>query len=164
MHETIKIITERVNFEKKDKVSPFLNRCISLSKDTTKRANAIHENVLFKADAFFEGVTRLTNELTKNQKIRKGVETLQIVLEELGFEIEKEDTFILFHLRDLGKFKITDVKLREQLKVHWCQFKEYAIDDHDFSYSIRKLMKMGLIDYRKGRLNLKQNIIITYKN
>ena len=163
MQETIQNIIERVNFEKKDNFSRFLYACIKDSHDTAKSTYAIHNNILFKTAVFFEGLAKVSNEVPKEKKLLLGVETLVIVFDELGIEIEKEDAFILFHLRDLGKFKIKDKKLLAQLKGPWGQYKEFALEDADFSHSLKGLRKAGIINYRKGSVSLEQNIVISYK-
>jgi hypothetical protein len=163
MQETIENIVEKVSFDKKEKFATFLNRCIMASTDTAKSTYAIHENVLFKTDVFFEGLAKFLNEVTKDKKLPLGVETLAIVFDELGFDLDKEDAFLLYHLRDLGKFKIKDTKLKQELKGLWGQYKEYALDDQDFSHALKALMRIGIIEYRRGNLSLKQQIIISYK-
>lgn len=157
MQEIIQNITDRVSFDKKDKFSKFLYRCIKISKDYTG------SSVLFKINVFFEGLAKMTNSLPKAKKLVVGVETLTIVFEELGFELEPEEAFILYHLRDLGKFKIKDSKLKEQLAQPWKEHKEYALNDHDFSLTIKALTKMGLIEHKKGTLNLKLDLTVHFQ-
>lgn len=164
MQETIENILERVELNKKDKLAVWLGRCIKTSDDSCKRTTATHDNVLFKMDVFFEGLAKSLNETVKEKKLLVGVEILEVVLDELGFEIEKEDAFLIYHLRDLGKFKITDKKLKEQLKGMWGQYKDYVLTDQEFSRTLKILMKMGLIDFRKGNLTLKKEVLIRYKD
>jgi len=164
MQEIIKEILERVNFEDKIKVQTFLLRCIQVSSDTFKSTYAIHDNILFKLDTFFKDVHNLVNHVPKNKKLPLGIDTLKIVLEELSLDVDKEEVFILYHLRDLGNFKIRDSKLQTELKSLWGEYKEYAIEDKYFQRSLKHLMRIGLIEYRKGSLRLKKSLVIRYKN
>lgn len=163
MQETIQDIVEKVSFENKDKFSKFLYTCLKISKDNANTSSTIFYHVQLKVNLFFEGLAKLTNSLPKEKKLLLGVETLKIVFETLGFEMDKEEAFIMFHLRDLGKFKVKDTKLREQLEPLWKQYQDYKLNDQDFSHSIKALRRMGLIEYRKGSLNLRQSIEISHK-
>ncbi|MBK24661.1 MAG: hypothetical protein CME70_11755 [Halobacteriovorax sp.] len=164
MQETIEAILERVELNKKDNLAKWLGRAISVSDDSTTRTTQTYQNILFKTDVFFEGLNQALNETVKEEKLLTGVGLVEIVLDELGFEIEKEDAFIVYHLRDLGKFKITDKKLKEQLKGLWGQHKDYALDDQEFARTLKHLMRMGLLDFRKGNMTMKKSVIIRYKD
>lgn len=164
MQETIEAILERVELNKKDNLAKWLGRAISVSDDSTIRTTQTHQNILFKTDVFFEGLNQALNETVKEERLLTGVGLVEIVLDELGFEIEKEDAFIVYHLRDLGKFKITDKKLKEQLKGLWGQHKDYALDDQEFARTLKHLMRMGLLDFRKGNMTMKKSVIIRYKD
>ena len=154
MQEIIQEITEKSQFTQKDKFAKFLYKCIKISKDYTG------SSVLFKINIFFDSLAKMSNSLPKDQKLLAGVETLSIVFDALGFGIEPEEAFVLYHLRDLGKFKIKESKLKEQLAQPWKQHKEYALNDHDYTLTIKALTRMGLIEHKKGNLNLKLDIII----
>jgi hypothetical protein len=167
MNEIIQNIMGKVSFETNEYFSSFLTDCIKVSDDSSKSTYAIYENILFKMDAFQEGMSKYTNKvggISKEKKFFLTIECLDVTLNELGLEIEKEDAFIIHHLRNLGKFKIREAKLRDQLNGLWGQYKEYALNDQDFSHTIKSLMRMGIIDYRKGNLSLKKNFIIRYRN
>ncbi|MGK0367349.1 MAG: hypothetical protein ACI9QD_000483 [Thermoproteota archaeon] len=164
MQETIQVITEKVPLARKEKVSSLLKRCIRESKDTSKSTYAIHENILFKIDTFFIELSKVLNDIPKAQRIPLGVETLRIVLEELGVDIIKEEAFILYHLRDLGKFKIRDTKLKQELKIAYNQYKEFTVEESDMPHTIKDLMRMGVIEYRKGLLAISKNLVIRYKS
>ncbi len=164
MEEMISAILERSNIENKEKLSLFLSRCIKASPNTARSTYSEHENVLFMTDVFFDELKKITNDVTNEKKFLLGVETLFITLEELGLPVEKQDAFIVYQLKDLGKFKIKDKKLLSDLKGLWGQYKEYTVEESDFMYTIKNLMRMGIVNYRKGNLNLKQSIVISYKN
>lgn len=164
MQDSIEQILERVSFEKKDKLQRILSRSMEISEDSTKRTTALYDNVLFKMEFFLSELEKLLNDVKKVNRFSIGMEILTVILEELGFEFEKEDAFIVYHLRGLGKFKIKDTKLRDQLKGQWGEHKEYILTDQEFSRTLKVLMRMGIIDYRKGNLTLKKEIIVRYKN
>lgn len=164
MHELLQKIVDRSSIEKKEKFAEYLNKCIKITTDNGNSTYGVHHLVEFRTTLFFELLAKISNAIANDKKLLLGVETLKIVLEELGFEVEPEDAFILFYLRDLGKFKIKDVKLREQLKGIWPQYKEFALDDQSFAHAIKTMRRMGLIEYRKGSLTLNQNIVVSYKN
>ena len=163
MLEVIQTIVDRVPFENKDKVKSFLNSCIKVSKDTNISTYAIHENVHFKTYDFFKGLNKLTNDITKTKRLSMVIDTLSIALEELGIDLDPGELFIVYHLRDQGKFRMKETKLKEQLLGAWGENKEYALCDLDFSYALKALMRIGILEYRKGNLSLKPGFIISYK-
>ena len=164
MEETIDAILEKIEFEKKDLFKILIQKCIHESSDSTISSYATHPNVIFKTEVFFKGFPTFINEFGKDKKYVAGVHALMVILEELGIEIEKEECFILFHIRNAGKFKIKETKLLEELKSEWARHKEYKLENQDFSYALKNLMRIKLIDYRKGNLQLKPNILIRYRH
>lgn len=164
MHELLQRIVDRSSIEKKEKFAEYLTKCLKITTDNGNSSHGVHHMVEFKTNLFFESLAKVSNAIPNDKKLLLGVETLKIVLEELGFAVEPEDAFILFHLRALGKFKIKDVKLREQLQGIWPQYKEFTLDEQSFAHAIKTIRRMGLIEYRKGSLTLNQNIVVSFKN
>lgn len=164
MQDTTTRITERVPFEDKEKFTSFINRCIKVSTETSKSTYAIYDNVVFKVDLFYEGLKKILNQFPTEKRAALGIQTITIIFEELYLEVEKEDVFLYYQLKDLGKFKIKDHKLKEDLKILWKTHKEFELNDQEFAYSIKELMRKGIIDYRKGSINLKKSILVRYRN
>lgn len=163
MEETIENIVEKVNFSKKQLFGEFLARCIHISNDSTKSTYAIHDNMGFRISEFFKGFSSFQNEYGKDKKYLAGVEALMAICEELGVDIDKEECFIMYHLRDLGKFRMKETKLYDELKLVWQKHKEFELDKQDFSYALKSLMKKKFIEYRRGNLYLNPSVIIRYR-
>ena len=163
MEETIENIVEKVDFSKKQLFGEFLARCISVSNDSTKSTYAIHDNMSFRLGEFYKGFVSFQNEYGKENKYLAGVDALMAICEELGVDIEKEECFILYHLRDLGKFRMKETKLFDELQKQWQKHKDFELDKQDFSYALRSLMKMKFIDYRRGNLHVNPSIIFRYR-
>ena len=164
MQEIINTIVEKLPFDKKDKVNQLLCHCIKESLDSGKRTTAEYENVVVKVEPLFQAISKFLNDVPTVNKLTFGVESIDIIFNELGLEIDKEDSFLIYHLRDLGKFKMRDSKLKEELNTLWKEHTEYALTDQEFSRTMKVLMRMGILDYRKGNLTLKNEIMIRYKN
>ena len=164
MKEMIDTISDKVKFQKKQQFSELLTKCIHVSYDLEKSTYATNDNIVFKMDTFFQGFSSFQYEFGRDRNYEAGVEALSVIYEELGLKIDKEECFLLFHLRNLGKFRMKESTLHNELKVLWKQYKDYALDDQDFSYTLKSLMKNKLIDYRKGNLSLKRSIIFRYRN
>ncbi len=164
MQEILDTIIEKLPFEKKEKINQLLSRCIKESLDSGKRTTAAYENVVVKVGPLFEAISKFLNDVPTVNKLPFGIESIDIIFNELGLEIDKEDAFLIYHLRDLGKFKIRDSKLKQELDILWKEHTEYILDDQEFSRTMKVLMRMGILDYRKGNLTLKNEIMIRYKN
>src|SRR5690606_29271699 len=164
--EIIENILNKVNFRKREDFHEFLKKCIYQyynERDQHKEDEREYKSIVFKLDLFFKNFGSFINELGKDKKLESGVVALMAIAEELQIEIEPSEAFILFHMRDLGKFKIRESKLLDKLKSVWGQYKEYKLDDADFSAALRTLRNERLIDYRKGNMAYNPMIILRYK-
>lgn len=156
-------IIEKIEFHKKELFLKHLTSCIHRSADSSQSTYAKYDNVVFRIQDFFKGFSPFINEFGKERKLNSGVHALYIILNELGLDVDKAECFLLFHLRDLGKFRMNEEKLKKDLKGLWGTYKEYALSDQDFSYTLKSLKRQKLIDYRKGNLHLSNIAIIRYK-
>lgn len=166
INEMIENIVEKVNFRKREEFHEFLKKCIYQyynEKDQHKEAEREYKSIVFKLDLFFKNFGSFINECGKDKKLQSGVVALMAIAEELQIEIEPSEAFVLFHMRDLGKFKIREAKLLDELKSIWGQYKEYKLDDDEFPAVIRALRNERLIDYRKGNMAYNPTIILRYK-
>ena len=154
---------ENIEFSKKQLFSEFLGKCLHYSDDSSESSYAVHRNVVFKLDTFFKGFSSFINEFGKDKKYKAGVHALQCICTELAVDLDDEECFILFHLRDLGKFRMRESKLKDELTNLWAQYPEYKLSDLDFSYALKSLMRKKFIDYRKGNLGVKTSLIIRYR-
>jgi len=163
MKEIRELILERLDIEKKEKITRLLNNCIKIGINAEKIEHATSDEVVFKMEQFFKGLPAALNEITKERKYAVTFHTIEVVLEELGLEIDQDECFILYHIRNLGKFRMKEDKLLAELKIEWKTHKEYAVDDVDFSRCLKRLMRAKIIDYRKRNLSLKQTLVLCYK-
>ncbi len=166
MQEVIDAIVKNANFNNKENLRSFLNNCIYQyynENEADKESQREYKSVVFKLSYFYKNFSPFVNAYGKDKKYDAGVEALFCIAQELKIEIDKSECFILFHLRNLGKFKIKESKLLMELKGLWGQYKEYALDDQSFSAALRTLRDERLISYRKGSLSVSPTIIIRYK-
>lgn len=163
MEEVIASIIEKINFKRKDEFSDLLNKSMYSLSETAEEAHPNYDTIMLKIDVFFKGFDTFHNEFGKDKKYESGVEALSVMFEELGVEIEKTECFIIFHLKDLGKFRIKETKLHNELKSAWGQYKHYKLEDGDFSYALKSLMRKKLIYYRRGTIQLKPSILLRYR-
>lgn len=164
MPEDIENILEKIPFEQKELFHKLLLKSIHVSRETSEDQELENPNIIFKLDAFFKGFSPFNNELGKNRKYDAGVSALMTICDVLGIEIEKEECFILFHIRDLGKFRLREDKLRKELEELWRgPYKDYKLEGHDFSYALKDLMRKKFINYRRGNLHLNPSVLIRYR-
>ena len=163
MQETIENIVDKIEFSKKQLFGEMLAKCLHYSGDSSESTYAVHKNVVFKLDTFFKSFSSFINEFGKDKKYLAGVHALSIICEELAIDIDDEECFILFHLRDLGKFRMKESKLHTELKALWKTYPEFELGDQDFSHALKSLMRKKFIDYRRGNLQLRPSVIIRYR-
>lgn len=163
MPEDIDNIVANIEFEKKEEFKLLLEKSIHVSKDSSNEELLENPNLIFKMDTFFKGFPLFINEFGKDKKYVAGTHALMTIFEQLGIEIDKEDCFILFHVRALGKFRMREEKLLAELNELWPRYKEYKLEALDFSYAIKDLMRKKLIGYRRGNVTMNESVLIRYR-
>ncbi len=163
MQETYENIIEKIEFKKKQNFEVLLRKSIHVSNDSSTSTYAEHPNIVFKLDTFFKGFPSFINEFGKDKKYLAGVHALSTILDELGVEIDPSECFLLFHIRDLGKFRKSEKDLIKELKNVYPRYLDYKLEGNDLSYALKALMKLKLIDYRRGNLHLRPSVIIRYR-
>lgn len=166
LSEAFENILEKIEFKKHQQFAEFLPKLIHVSNDSSKSTYAMYNNMVFKLDEFFKGMPNFQNEFGKDKKYLAGVHVLRAITDELGFELDDEELFMIYHLRDLGKFRKREKDLHDELKKLWDQpqYKEFALGDQDFSHALKNLMRAKFIDYRRGNLHIKPSLIVRFKN
>ena len=164
MEDTISNILEKIKFKKKDMFEKLLLKILAVAHEDTKTTYSTHDNIVFRTSVLFAGFSPFHNELGKNKKYEAGVHALRVICDELLVEVEDSELFILFHIRELGKFRKKESDLLKELKSIWGQYSAYKIEDCDFSYALKNLMRLKFIEDRKGNLHLNKNIIVRYRN
>lgn len=163
MEEMIDSIVEKVSFEKKDKFKKLLQESIRIVRKRDKdKEDSPYESVAFKLDVLFQGFSPFINHFGKDKKYESGVEALSAICEVLELGIDRSECFIIFHIRELGKFRMKESTLLEELRPLWSKYKAYKLEGVDFSYSLKNLMKYKFIAYRKGNLHLNSTIMLRY--
>jgi len=163
MQETYDNIVEKIPFERKELFRDLIVKSIHVSTDSNKSTYAVDENVIFKMGVFFAGFSHFNNELGRGNIYRAGVAALMVIFEELLVPVDKEECFILFHIRNLGKFRMREADLLKELKEVWPKYKEFEIEGQDFSRALKNLMRLNLIEYRKGNLHFKPAVVVRYR-
>lgn len=163
MPEDIENIIENISFEKKDEFKLLLERCIHVSNDSSNDELLENPNLIFKLDTFFKGFPLFINAKGKDKKYEAGVEALMVICEQLGIDISKEECFILFHIRELGKFRIREEKLFKELEELWPRYKAYKLEPQYFSFALKDLMRKKLIGYRRGNVTFIPSVLIRYR-
>lgn len=163
MKEIVESILDKVEYPQRDKLESYLLKCMHISKDTPQSTYATQENVLFKTSVFLKGFKPFENSLGKGHSYSAASKLLQVTLGELAVEIEPEEAFILYHLRDLGKFRLREDKLFAELEPLWIHYHQFKIEKEDFTYVLKQLMRAKLIEYRRGNLWLCPSLLIRYR-
>lgn len=163
MLEVVAEIKEKITFTKKDAFAKHLNRCIEFINESEHGTAGNFSSVVFKMEDFFKGFSPFISEHGKNRKYESGVEALSLIFDELGVDVDKKECFVLFHIRSLGKFKIKETKLYDELKGLYGEYKEYKLEEKELSYALRSLMKKKFINYRKGNIQVNPNALFRYK-
>ncbi|MCF8060626.1 MAG: hypothetical protein K9K67_15090 [Bacteriovoracaceae bacterium] len=156
-------ILEKIKFDKLDKFEILLKSTITHVWSTEKEPDPRFHSVSFKLAEFFDGFTGFLNFYGKENKYQAGVEALSIICNELQIDIDEGECFLIFHIRNLGKFRKRESELLLELKNLWTQYPNYKMEDREFSKALKNLMRNKFINYRKGNLHLNPSVLLRYR-
>lgn len=155
-------IFEKVDFTAMDKFEALIGKTISRAIIKSEdNPNVV--SVSFKCAELFQGITQFANSKGKDQTLILGTETILKVTDALQFELDESEAFILYHIRNLGKFRKREAELLAELKNLWKQFPQFALEDREYSRALKSLMRDKFIQYRKGNIHLNPSFIIRYR-
>ncbi len=164
MEEIIQRICENVEYKNADKFRDLLYKNLKVSDEAEKSTYAVHDNLIFKFSDFFAGFRDFENELGKDKKYISAINALRAITEELGFEFEDNHLFVLYHLKDLGKFKIRESKLYSDLEKVWNGvYRPYKMEVNDLTYALKDLMRAKFIEYRKANISMNKTILVRFR-
>jgi hypothetical protein len=155
-------IIESVDFTAMDKFTELIQKSVTPAF-IAGEDNPNMESISLKLGILLEGLSFFANSKGKELSMKVGADTLLSIVQALQFEMDPEEAFLLFSLRNLGKFRKKESDLHKELKAHWKKFPEYEMGDQDFSHSLKSLMRDKFIQYRKGSIHLNPSFVIRYK-
>lgn len=155
-------ILGKVEFTAIDKFEALIRKSISRAV-INGEDNPNIVSVSFKWSDLLDGLFYFANINGKESAPEDGAKVLLVILEALQYEYDVEDTFILFQLTRLGKFRKREADLLSDLKALWIKNPDYEMSDRDFSRALKVFMRDKFINYRKGNLTLNPSFIIRYR-
>ncbi len=114
----------------------------------------------FKIPKFLLGIKAVLNEVPKAQIMDKTIDLILLVLDQLDYEISREEAFVLYSLKDLGRFRMKDSKLFSDLESLYSTHPSYRLDKSDFKDVLKELKNVGLIELRRGAIMLSERLMI----
>lgn len=155
-------ILDKIDLKKDKALSWLLDDCINTrtALNTMPGEEGVFE---FKYQKFLKEYAASLNGVSKSDFNKTAVDILVTIFDEFDINVSPEEAFIIFNLKDLGKFRTKDKKLLNDLKGFWGTHKEYALEDSDFNETLRELKNVGLIDFRRGAITLPENLVIKLK-
>jgi hypothetical protein len=152
-------ILEKVELKSEKALSWLLDDC--MNRRTVLNTMPGMENTFeFKYQKFLKGIDVALNGVPKSEVSQTAVKVLCAVFEEFEIDVTEPEAFIIYTIRDLGKFRTKDKKLLPELKGYWGTLKEYTLDDSEFAVTLRELKNVGLIDFRRGAITLPENFVV----
>ena len=113
-----------------------------------------------KLQIFLKGIELVLSEVSKKEKMELILKIMVVTFSKIGFEISDKEAFVLYEIRDLGKFRLKDSKLFSDLEKSWNASPDYRVDKSEFKVIINELKNIKFIDTRRGSITLGESIII----
>ncbi len=155
-------ILEKVSFTATDKFEDLVRKSITKAMIIGDE-NPNVTSVSFKFGQLLEGITYFAHSKGKENALKLGSDTILIITNALQYELDDTEAFLLFHLRNLGKFRKKESELLSELKKLWVQYPDYEMEDREFSRALKSLMRDKFIQYRKGKIHLNPAFVIRYR-
>lgn len=152
-------ILEKLELKKEKALSWHLDDCMN-HRTALALAPGEESTFEFKYQKFLKGLSASLNGIPKGEINQTAVRVICTVLEEFEINVDEAEAFILYTIRDLGKFRTKDKKLLTELKGHWGNLKDYELSESEFDVTLRELKNVGLIDFRRGAITIPENIVI----
>ena len=140
-----------------------LNTTFSIVSDSIEEKGYEMADVQFQIAKFLKELPKSINGIKRSELYAKGADLLCLLFNSLNVEITKEECFIFFHLRELGKFRTKEDIVFKELKSEWGMHKDYALEEDDFLEAVRELKNHGLIGHRRGTITLNDATVFRYK-
>lgn len=140
-----------------------LSNCFSIVSDSVEEKGIEMADVHFNESKFFKDLSKTLNGIKRSDLYRCGAELFCLIFNTLNVEVTKEECFIFFHLRDLGKFRTKEDKVFNELKGEWGIHKDFKLEKEDFEEAVRELKNHGFIGHRRGTITLSESTVFRYK-
>lgn len=152
-----KLISNEKNFKR------LLHKNFSIVKDSIEEKGEELADVHFKIAPFMKDLPACFNGIKRSELYKTAAEVLYLIFSEFSVEIEKEECFVWFHFREIGKFRMKEEQVMNDLKAEWGLHKEFTLDKANFEYAVRQLKNHGLINLRRGSITLPDATVFRYK-
>lgn len=116
--------------------------------------------VEFRIQHFLRGLKPLVSEFKKTEAMDAITKIISTLLGQWEYDLSPQECFVLYHIRDLGKFRLKDDKLFAQLQTEWSVHKDYVIDKNELKQILKDFKNIKFIDYRKGTVVFNTTVVL----
>ena len=149
----IEQVLNGIVLKNEQKFMSHLNQCLT----SIKRLNSMevdHAVYELQIQKFLRGLGPLLSEFKNKDRMSIIINLIKNLFAFYEYELEPEECYILYHLKDLGKFRIKDDTLFNDLQKSWKEFPDYELEKSDFKDAVKGLKNVKLIDSRKGSITM----------
>jgi hypothetical protein len=161
--EIIEIAMENKLCLNEKKLTRLLNKNFTVVKDTIEDKGEDLADILFTIGPFCKEIDAVMHGVKHSLIYKNAAELLHLLFTKLSVDISKEECFIWFHFRGLGKFRTKEEKAFKELKSEWGMHKDYAMDMSDFEVALRELKNHGILNLRRGAITLPESCVFRFK-
>ncbi len=117
--------------------------------------------VEFRHIFFLNGLKEVVNHIPKKEKIPKIINLILLTFASVNFVLDEKEAFVLYHLRDLGKFRLKDEKLFHKLEESMHLHPEYKLELTELRNILKELKNIKLLNYRRGTTTINTSIMVS---
>ena len=148
-----------IQLKNQAKFSKLLSQCMVLQRmlNSMDLDNPVYE---FKIQKFFKELPPLLSEYPRKERMSLILELSQNIFKHFGYELSLSECFVLFELREIGKFRLKDDKFFATLDKSWQEYSDYRLDKDEFKYALKELKNIKLIDLRRGAIMMSPEVVL----
>jgi hypothetical protein len=142
-------IVEKVDIKNKSGLSQLLGSSIKYIR--MLNSMELTEPVIeFRLVFFLKGIKPILNEVPNKDVGISAVNIIQTTFDIFGYSLSEEECFLLYALKDMGKFKVKDSKLFSDLENEWGGYPQFKMEKQEFKHALNELKNIKIIDVRRG--------------
>lgn len=152
-------ILEKIEIKNEMALSTLLNKNLTLQRNLNSMT--LEKPVVeFKIQHFLRGLDSIVSEMKKQDAMEAKMLIIQTLFENWDYSLSLPECFVIYQLRDLGKFRLKDDKFMQQLTPLWQSFPDYELDKTELKQSLKDLKNLKVLDYRKGTIIFVSSMIL----
>lgn len=109
---------------------------------------------------FLRGLAPLVSELNQKRAMEVKLLMIQTLFDHWDYSLSLVECFVIYNLKDLGRFRLKEDKLFNQLMEQWSSYPDYKVERSDLKQILKDLKNLKVIELRRGTVLFASSMIL----